>query len=205
LAAAVLHVMNHAAMKSCLFLVTGSVELQTGIRSIQGWTGLGRRMPWTFLGFTLAAAAMVGIPPTSGFFSKWYLALGLAQEKQWVLLVILILSGLLTAGYFARIIERVFARVPVLEGVERGDVEPAGIDDAEISGDGGTSRIRLDEKKISEARSTEEAHEAPLGMVVPVVLLGLATLVLGLVNSWFVTTVIARALPASMTWPGLGG
>jgi multicomponent Na+:H+ antiporter subunit D len=186
LAGAILHIMNHAAMKSCLFLVTGSVELQTGIRSIRGWNGLGRRMPWTFLAFTLAAAAMVGIPPTSGFFSKWYLALGLAAAQQWVLLGLLIFSSLLTAGYFARVIERVFARRPGVEDVMRDGVD-------------------LDPREAAEVQAAERAKEAPTAMVWPLLFLGLSTLVLGLLNSWFVATVIARALPASMPWPGLGG
>lgn len=112
LAGAILHILNHAMMKSCLFLVTGSVELSGGPRDLDHWQGLGRRMPLTFVGFTLAALAMVGIPPTSGFFSKWYLALGLAASGHWALLVLLILSGLLTAGYFFRVLERLYARQP---------------------------------------------------------------------------------------------
>lgn len=112
LTGAILHILNHAMMKSCLFLVTGSVELSGGSRDLDHWQGIGRRMPLTFVGFTLAALAMVGIPPTSGFFSKWYLALGLAGAGHWALLVLLIFSGLLTAGYFFRILERVYAREP---------------------------------------------------------------------------------------------
>ncbi|MBD3219942.1 NADH/ubiquinone/plastoquinone (complex I) [bacterium] len=121
LTGAILHILNHAMMKSTLFLVTGSVELSGGSRRLGDWKGLGRRMPLTFVGFTLAALAMVGIPPTSGFFSKWYLALGLADSGQWALLVLLILSGLLTAGYFFRVLERVYAREP-----REGAVQPAG-------------------------------------------------------------------------------
>jgi multicomponent Na+:H+ antiporter subunit D len=122
---AILHILNHAMMKSCLFLVTGSVELSGGSRELSHWQGLGRRMPLTFVGFTLAALAMVGIPPTSGFFSKWYLALGLADAGHWALLVLLILSGLLTAGYFFRVLERIYAREPHPDAVQPRGETPA--------------------------------------------------------------------------------
>jgi multicomponent Na+:H+ antiporter subunit D len=166
LTGAILHILNHAMMKSTLFLVTGSVELSGGSRRLCDWKGLGRRMPLTFVGFTLAALAMVGIPPTSGFFSKWYLALGLAHSGQWALLVLLILSGLLTAGYFFRVLERVYAREP-----REGAVMPSG--------------------------------EAPVAMNLPVIALGVGTLLLGLFNAWFVGRVIAQALPSGMNLPGV--
>jgi multicomponent Na+:H+ antiporter subunit D len=107
---AILHIMNHATMKCCLFLVAGSVELQTGRRDLRSYAGLGRAMPWTFLGFTLAALAMVGIPPTGGFFSKWYLVLGGIHEGQWLLVAIIIASSLLTATYFFRVLERAYTK-----------------------------------------------------------------------------------------------
>ncbi len=112
LVGAMLHILNHAIMKSCLFLVTGSVALQTGATQIKDYAGLGRKMPWTFLGFTLAALGMVGIPPTNGFFSKWYLVLGGIREGEWVLVVLILASSLLTAVYFFRVIERIYAKVP---------------------------------------------------------------------------------------------
>ncbi len=109
LVGATLHVLSHATMKSCLFLVTGSVQLQTGRRTLHSYEGLGRLMPWTFAGFTLAALAMVGIPPTAGFFSKWYLVLGGIEAGEWPVVLIVVASSLLTAGYFFRLIEKIYA------------------------------------------------------------------------------------------------
>jgi multicomponent Na+:H+ antiporter subunit D len=109
---AILHILNHAVMKSCLFLVTGSVQLQAGTTQLKDYTGLGRRMPWTFAGFTLAALAMVGIPPTNGFFSKWYLVLGGIATGQWAVVGIVLASSLLTAVYFFRVLEQIYTRVP---------------------------------------------------------------------------------------------
>ncbi len=202
LVGAILHIMNHATMKSSLFMVTGIVEMQTGTRRLQNWNGLGRKMPWTFLAFTLAALAMVGVPPTNGFFSKWYLALGLAGAKQWVLLVLLVLSSLLTAGYFFRLLERIYARTG--EDVGSGSARVGEAGDGGVREDGGAN---ADGVKLAGASGSgiAGARDPGLALLLPPLLLGVGTLVLGLVNAWFVTEVIAKALPAALRIPGLGG
>jgi multicomponent Na+:H+ antiporter subunit D len=109
LVGALLHVLNHAFMKACLFFVAGLVRYRTGSVSISGLTGLGKKMPWTFAAFTTAALSMIGIPPAAGFFSKWYLLLGaLEVGNPWFVAVIL-LSSLLNAAYFFRILEKLYA------------------------------------------------------------------------------------------------
>ena len=110
LAGALLHVLNHAAMKSCLFLVIGAVEPQTGSRNLSALNGIGRKMPWTFAAFSAAAIAMVGLPPTGGFFSKWYLVLGGMAAREWWVVTFLLVSSLLTAIYFFRLLEQIYAR-----------------------------------------------------------------------------------------------
>ena len=107
---ALLHILNHAFMKSCLFLVAGGVRHQTGLHDIADFAGLGRKMPLLMTGFTVAALSMVGIPPMCGFFSKWYLILGTLDAHNYVFTVVLVASSLLTAVYFFRVIEKVFAR-----------------------------------------------------------------------------------------------
>jgi len=109
---ALLHILNHAFMKSCLFLVAGGIRHQTGLREIPWFAGLGRRMPLMMAGFTVAALSMVGIPPTAGFFSKWYLVLGSIDSGNWVFVAVILASSLLTAVYFFRVIERVYAMPP---------------------------------------------------------------------------------------------
>jgi multicomponent Na+:H+ antiporter subunit D len=108
LVGALLHVLNHAFMKCCLFLIAGGVLQQTGLKAIPRFAGLGRRMPWTMTGFALAALAMIGVPPTAGFFSKWYLVLGSLDDGRWLFAVAIVASSLLTATYFLRVFERVF-------------------------------------------------------------------------------------------------
>jgi multicomponent Na+:H+ antiporter subunit D len=107
---ALLHVVNHAVMKACLFFVAGSVRMRTGHVQIQNLTGLARKMPWSMAAFTVAALSMIGIPPAAGFFSKWYLLLGaLEVANPWFVAVIL-LSSLLNAVYFFRVLENLYAK-----------------------------------------------------------------------------------------------
>ena len=108
LVGALLHVLNHAVMKSCLFLVAGGILAQTGVKAIPRFSGLGRRMPLLMGGFAVAALSMVGVPPTAGFFSKWYLLLASLDANDWLLAGVIVASTLLTAVYFLKVFERVF-------------------------------------------------------------------------------------------------
>ncbi|HVC30178.1 MAG TPA: hydrogenase 4 subunit B [Steroidobacteraceae bacterium] len=73
LLATVYHSLNHAAMKSLLFLGTGSVLHATGHRNLGRLGGLIHRMPWV-AGLTLIGAlALAGLPPLNGFVSEWLL------------------------------------------------------------------------------------------------------------------------------------
>ena len=104
-----LHILNHAFMKSSLFLIAGGIRYQTGLHEIPQFAGLGRKMPLMMAAFTVAALSMVGIPPTCGFFSKWYLVLGGIDAHNWVFVAVILLSSLLTAVYFFRMIEKLYA------------------------------------------------------------------------------------------------
>ncbi len=105
---ALLHILNHAVMKSGLFFIAGGIYSQTKIKEIPRMSGLGRKMPLLMSGFAIAAVSMVGLPPTAGFISKFYLALGAIEGGRWPIAVIIVGSSLLTAVYFVRLIERIF-------------------------------------------------------------------------------------------------
>jgi multicomponent Na+:H+ antiporter subunit D len=107
-----LHILNHALMKGCLFLVGGAVRLRTGATRIPDFAGTGRIMPWTMVAFTIGALAMVGIPPTAGFFSKWYLLLGTVEAGNWVWFAVIVASSLLSAVYFFRVVEMIYRDSP---------------------------------------------------------------------------------------------
>lgn len=98
-----LHVLFHASIKVCLFLVAGSFIYNTGKHNVDDYRGFGKSMPVTMWAFTIASLALIGIPPASGFVSKWYLATGALDSGlpvySWLAPVILLVSALLTAGY----------------------------------------------------------------------------------------------------------
>jgi len=106
---AVLHILNHACMKACLFLVSANLEQRgRGIDITRFDASLRRDLPATSAAFVLSALSMIGLPPTAGFFSKWYLLLGSWSEGRWVFIGVIVLSSLLNAVYFFRIIERMY-------------------------------------------------------------------------------------------------
>lgn len=107
-----LHVVFHACIKSCLFLSAGAIIYKTGKLRVDEMTGIGKEMPVTVWCYTFASLALVGIPPASGFISKWYLAGGSLESGipvfSWLGPVILLVSALLTAGYLLPITIRGF-------------------------------------------------------------------------------------------------
>lgn len=108
LTGSLLHILNHAMMKGTLFLVAGSISYKTGIEEISGLKGMGKKMPLTMAAFTIGALSMIGVPLTAGFVSKWYLALGALEAGMWYLIPVILISSLLTAVYFWRIIEGIY-------------------------------------------------------------------------------------------------
>lgn len=98
-----LHVVFHATIKLCLFMAAGSIIFNTGKTRVDELRGYGKLMPITFWSYTAASLALIGIPPASGFVSKWYLASGALNSGlpvfSWLAPVILLISALLTAGY----------------------------------------------------------------------------------------------------------
>jgi len=107
-----LHVVFHACVKSCLFLSAGAVIYKTGRIRVDELIGIGKEMPVTIWCYTFASLALVGIPPASGFISKWYLAGGSLESGipvfSWLGPVVLLVSALLTAGYLLPITIRGF-------------------------------------------------------------------------------------------------
>lgn len=71
-----IHIFNHAIIKGTLFMSAGAFIHQTGLRQLDDLKGIGRKMPITTICFTMAAMSMIGFPPFNGFISKWFLALG---------------------------------------------------------------------------------------------------------------------------------
>lgn len=105
---ALLHIISHAFMKSGLFYTSGALKFKYGIHNTPAMGQVYREMPVTGATMTVCALSMIGLPPFAGFFSKWYLALGAIQKGQYLFVAALILSSLLSAIYFFRLLEHLF-------------------------------------------------------------------------------------------------
>jgi multicomponent Na+:H+ antiporter subunit D len=102
------HITNHAVSKITLFLCAGSIYVSTRKTEISQLSGIAKRMPWTMAAFALASLSVVGIPPTSGFVSKWYLVLGTVESDRLILLGVLLVSSLLNAAYLGPIVYKAY-------------------------------------------------------------------------------------------------
>jgi multicomponent Na+:H+ antiporter subunit D len=109
---AILHIVNDALMTLCLFLAVSAIAYHVGVLDFDRLRGLYRRMPVTMAALTVGALSMIGVPPTCGFFSKWYLILGGIEAGRWLYVGALIFSSLVNAVLFFRIIEIAYFRTP---------------------------------------------------------------------------------------------
>jgi len=107
-----LHIAMHAFGKITLFFCAGAIFVATGKRNISEMVGIGRRMPWTMGAFFLGSLSIIGLPPTGGFLSKWYLVLGTLEADQITFLFVLLGSSLLNAAYFMPVVYRAFFPPP---------------------------------------------------------------------------------------------
>jgi multicomponent Na+:H+ antiporter subunit D len=142
LSGGLLHLLNHALLKITLFFCAGAIITVTGKEKISELAGVGRQMPLTMLAFTVCSIGMIGIPPTNGFISKLYLMGGSLDVELPLVIVVLITSALLNAGYFLPIIITAFFK--------QGEFK------------------------------RQQGAEAPLSMLLPIVLLALICLLAGL-------------------------
>ena len=108
----VVHLVHQGIMKITLFFCAGNYAETLGVQNVSQMDGVGRRMPWTTLAFTVGALGMIGLPPIAGFVSKWYLGLGAVTAGQHWVLLILAASTLLNAAYFLPILYRAWFRPP---------------------------------------------------------------------------------------------
>ncbi len=162
---AILHIVNDSLMTLCLFLAATAIASRTGDLSFDRMQGLYRRMPYTMAAFTVGAFSMIGVPPTCGFFSKWYLLLGGIEAGHWGYVAALIFSSLVNAVLFFRLIEIAYFRTG----------------DAGHGSGHGPSDLRVE--------------EAPLMMLAPLLVAAIALLAVGFGSGSLVNGVIRLALP----------
>ncbi len=109
---AMIHIPFHGFMKITLFLCAGAIMVVTGKRNISEMAGIGRIMPVTMMAFTIAAFGMCGIPPISGFITKWYICLGSMQAGVVAFLFVAVISSLQDVVYYFRVIRTAFFGKP---------------------------------------------------------------------------------------------
>lgn len=170
---AVLHILNDAVMMACLFMIAGAIYYKTGMRHIYEFANLHKKMPVTVTCLIIAAISVVGVPPTCGFFSKWYLVLGAIDARQWFFAFLLLASSLMVAIVFFKMIQTIFF---------------APSPDGEESHDHGSVSHSHEEHKHAR-------DEAPASMMVPVFIMVAGILLLGIFSGEIVSTVIQFAVP----------
>jgi multicomponent Na+:H+ antiporter subunit D len=169
---ALYHIVADAAMTACLFIVVMMVVHKTGKRDRSAFEGLFARMPVTMALFVLGAFSLMGIPPTCGFFSKWYLIAGAMEAQRWEFAAALIASSLIAAILFFRIIEiALFGEKPAHGGGHHEEAHPV---------------------KIS---------EAPLYMLLPAVLIAVSLPLIGLFNTQIIELISRTLVGAFLNFP----
>jgi len=165
---AVLHIVNDALMTLCLFLAVGNIVYVKGNSRWESLPGLFRTMPWTMAALVVASLSIIGVPPTCGFFSKWYLLLGAIQGGHSGFLVALLFSSLVSVVLFFRIFEIAY-------------FEPLEPDHSPANGE-----------------RPPQVQEAPLGMLAPLWITAVGLILVGLYTGEIVGRVIRHAVPAMM-------
>ena len=168
----ILHLVNHAFMKGGLFLVAGAIVYRTGLREIREFRSLSLKMPVTAATFTVCAFAMIGIPPTGGFFSKFYLILGAIDAGNWVFVGVIVLSSVLALAYLANVLRYIYFPK-----------------EATARGGGG--------QPVPEAIKRDEV---PWTMLGPMLAITAVIVLLGVFNGEVVGRFIEPATPAGLAW-----
>ncbi len=123
LTGSVLHLAFHATMKITLFFCAGAIYVNLHRENISELDGIGRIMPWTMGAFAAGAIGLAGVPPLNGFVSKWWLGWGSIEAGLILPLAILVVSGLLNAGYLLPIVRNAFFK-PGKDLQDHGEASP---------------------------------------------------------------------------------
>jgi len=97
------YLINDAVMQAALFMIAGAVLHYHGARKLEDLRGMGSQSPWLTGALIVVAVAMVGLPPTGGFFGKWNIILGALEAQHYLAVFAVVASTLLTLAYFLKI------------------------------------------------------------------------------------------------------
>ncbi|MEJ5915384.1 proton-conducting transporter transmembrane domain-containing protein [Pseudokineococcus sp. 1T1Z-3] len=108
LAASVFFLVQYVVVKAALFMVSGAVETRYGTDELSSLGGLAHREPVLALAFALSAAALVGLPPTSGFVGKLQVLTAAVGAGAYVTVAVLVVVSLLTLTSMLKVWNGVF-------------------------------------------------------------------------------------------------
>jgi len=163
---AILHIVNDALMTLCVFLVVGNIVYVVKGYAFEDLSGLFRKMPFTMGAFVIGALSIIGVPPTCGFFSKWYLISGAIDAGHYGFMAALLFSSLVSVVLFFRVIEI-------------GYYEPFG-------------------EHHGHEQHAEKMVEAPLTMLVPLLIVAFGLILMGMYTGDIVGQIIQFAIPVEL-------
>jgi len=147
--------------------VAGIMSYKMKSRNLTDFKGIFRKMPFTMTALIVVALSVIGVPPTCGFFSKWYLIQGALMAGNWVFVFALLFSSLINVILFFRIIE-------------------IGYYSFDYNNESSHSHGHGESVVID---------EAPLSMLVPTYIVAAIVVLIGLYNQSIVTNIIQFAVP----------
>jgi len=102
------YMINDAVMQAGAFFIAGAAIYQHGARTVEEWASLRGGSPWMTGALIILAMSMIGIPPTGGFFGKWYIILGAIEAGNYLAVGAVVVATLLTMAYFLRLFVAIF-------------------------------------------------------------------------------------------------
>jgi multicomponent Na+:H+ antiporter subunit D len=162
---AILHILNDAVMTVGLFAVAGIIMQRARSHNLSDFRDLFPKMPLTMTALVIIGLSIIGVPPTCGFFSKWYLIQGAVLAGQWAFIAALLFSSLVSVILFFRIFEIGYG----FKSEEHAHAHDSG--------------------------SSSSIQEAPFSMLFPTLAIAIAILIIGFYNQTIVSNIINLAVP----------
>lgn len=105
---ALFHILNHSVMKSAAFFAAAAIMMKLSTTTLDGYSGLGKRMPYTALALSISLLALAGVPPLNGFFSKLALFTAAVDSHIYWLALAGVLNSAFSLAYYGWVIKRMY-------------------------------------------------------------------------------------------------